>query len=171
MTTTDDRDQYEDHDDDDGEAVAPAAGWLSRTAPLTRTVPHAPAYGPDGPLAGVRSEAVPDDEQPERHHVLHGDRAARAERMIWRNAFLGLYVFAILGYALWALARVGTAWNLSAFVVLMLGGLVPGLWFASRESNEREIEWQRAKPEARTATELPGLRRPMGGDYSPDYDR
>src|SRR4051794_39012810 len=105
MTTTDDRDQYEDYDDD--EAVEPVAAPSARTAPLTLSTRHAPAYGPDGPLADVRSEVDPDaDEVPEResgHRVLHGDRVARTERMIWRNAFLGLYVLSVLGYAVWAL--------------------------------------------------------------------
>ena len=108
------------------------------------------------------------EQETDRERLLRNDRSARLERLIWRNAFLGLYALGLLLYVGWALMREGTGWNLSAFVVLILGALFPGLFLISRESNEREVEWNRTKPEPRTTRELPGLRRPVEADYDPD---
>jgi hypothetical protein len=141
---------------DDGRGYAPEPDDDSRhgfTPPL-----------PPRTLTEMYREPEPEREHEEtdRDRVLKADRSARYERMIWRNGFLGLYAFGILMYAGWALTRPGTAWNLSAFVVLILGGLIPGLFLIARESGEREVEWNRVRPEPRSGAALPGLRQPLG---------
>jgi hypothetical protein len=150
-----------------------------RTAPpgFTPPAPRGPVWS--GPNAQDRDyfdgPHEPDEDEPEtdRERILREDKSARLERMIWRNAFLGLYTLALIMYAGWALTRDGIAWNLSAFVALIVGAGGVGLFLVSREQGEREIEYERSKPETRSTTELPGLRRPAGmGAYSDEpYDR
>lgn len=159
-------------DDDEGEETAPEIGY---TPPTPR--PPAPPRGPvwAGPNSQDRDyfdrtdyTAEPVEDETDRERILREDKSARLERMIWRNAFLGIYALALIMYAFWALQRDSVVWNLSAFVVLLVGAGGVGLFLVSRESGEREIEFSRSKPESRHSVELPGLRRPAGMGGYPD---
>jgi hypothetical protein len=152
-------------------AVRTAAGF-------TPPQPRGPVWS--GPNARDRDyfdredhTAEPDEPETDRERILREDRTARIERMIWRNAFLGIYVLGLLMYAGWALTRDGIAWNLSAFVVLIVGAGGVGLFLVSREQGERDVEYSRSKPETRSGVDLPGLRRPAGmAPYTDEpYDR
>jgi hypothetical protein len=165
--------------DPQGEPVGRVPAAVPAARGFTPPAPRGPVWS--GPNAQDRDyfdrtdyTAEPDDEpETDRERILREDKSARIERMVWRNAFLGLYVLGLLLYTGWALTRDGIAWNLSAFVVLIVGAGGVGLFLVSREQGEREVEYSRSKPESRSVADLPGLRRPAGMGAYPDepYDR
>lgn len=171
----------EPYDDDDEREPVGVPAQRHPTPPYgIAPAPRGPVWSSPGPAARDRGYfdredhlAEPGEEATDHERLLREDRTARLERMLWRNAFLALYVLGLLMYAGWALTRDGIAWNLSAFVVLIGGAGSVGLFLVSREQGEREVEYSRSKPESRNVAELPGLRRPAGMTAYPDepYDR
>lgn len=92
------------------------------------------------------------------------ESSAWIERMVWRTAFLILFVLGLICF-------VGSGGDL-IYLALVAGGLFPGLFLMAREQGERHIEAQRRAllPEGRY-DELPevGARRPSDPHPTPPY--
>ena len=80
------------------------------------------------------------------------ESSAWIERMVWRTAFLILFILGLICY-------VGSDGNY-LWLAFVAGGLFPGLFLMAREQGERHIEAQRRAlgPESRHDDELPPLR-------------
>lgn len=102
------------------------------------------------------------------------ESSAWIERMIWRTAFMILF---IVGLILFVVSD--GQW---IYLALVFGGLLPGLFLMAREQGERHIEAQRAAmaPEGRHADVLPEvgglsgphrpeLSAPVARGYRDDY--
>lgn len=93
------------------------------------------------------------DEPEHEHEPIDMDRAYQWERLALRVIGYALYLFGVIGYAVWA-----ASWM--SFAALVLGGLLPVAYLLATESHERMIEADRKAnmPEARTRSELPRMR-------------
>lgn len=110
------------------------------------------AYEAVSAVGGVGNLDPWDEPEPARRDLY--DRTAWIERMIWRNAFLIMFVLGVVAYAFEWLTWIPA-------LALALGGLAPGLFLMAREQVERNVEADRAamRPETRHDGNLPPMRR------------
>lgn len=124
--------------------------------PLSQPQPPGPPPPPRSgdTLPGIEPVQVDPWDEPEPARRDLYDRTAWIERMLWRNAFLIMFMLGVVAFALGWLAWIPAA-------ALALGGIVPGLFLMAREQIERNVEADRAamRPETRHDGTLPPLRR------------
>jgi hypothetical protein len=162
--------------------TADGQGYAPEPVPAVPTTPG-PGYDPDPqdwapapPSRDQRGQSVrewrggapyaygpsePPDEPDERHEI-DMDRAYQWERLALRCIGYALYLFGVIGYAVWA-----ADWT--SFGALVVGGLLPVAYLLGTESHERMIEADRkANMPERRGGDLPHLRRAEHRGYDDD---
>jgi hypothetical protein len=112
-------------------------------------------------VGGVGNLDPWDEPEPARRDLY--DKTAWIERMIWRNAFLLMFVLGVVAYAFEWLTWIPA-------LALAAGGLAPGLFLMAREQVERNVEADRLamRPETRHDGTLPPLRRTVARESLDD---
>jgi hypothetical protein len=141
------------HDDDDPQDWVPAP----RTDPVRHQTVRDWRGGAPRPYGPSEPEPEHEPRQP-----IDMDRAYQWERLALRVIAYALYLFGVIGYALWA-----ADWT--SWLALILGGLLPVAYLLGTESHERMIEADRkANAPERRAGDLPHLRRAEHRGYDDD---
>jgi len=139
--------------DDDPQDWAPAP----RTDPVRRQTVQDWRGG--APYAYGAPE--PQDDSDKREPI-DMDRAYQWERLALRVIGYSLYLFGVIGYAVWA-----ADWT--SWAALIVGGLLPVAYLLATESHERMIEADRkANAPERRGNDLPHLRRAEHRGYDDD---